>query len=90
LRGRRQKPQSVGEPPIAGRDADRSELEAAETHLTAINTRRIADEDELRKRREALEADEAASRQRWIKDRNAAEAVPEKARLAYRAQGGEA
>ena len=69
---------------------DRFALDAAEKALTAINTRRIEEEAELARRREALEADESASRQRWIKDRKAAEAQLDRARRAYRAAGGEA
>lgn len=68
---------------------DRSALEAAEKALAAINARRIEEEAELGRRREALESEEAASRQRWIKDRKAAEADLEKARRAYRLAGGE-
>ncbi|MDR6624517.1 hypothetical protein [Caulobacter segnis] len=69
---------------------DRSKLAAAEKALTAINIRRLDEEAALAERRAALEADEIASRQRWIKDRKAAEAELEKARRAYRAAGGEA
>lgn len=68
---------------------DRSALEAAEKALAAINARRIEEEAELARRREALESEEAASRQRWIKDRKAAEANLHKARRAYRLAGGE-
>jgi len=68
---------------------DRSALEAAEKALAAINARRIEEEAELARRREALEAEEAASRQRWIKDRKAAEANLDKARRAYRLAGGQ-
>ena len=77
-------PEPVRPPP------HRSALDAAEKALTAINARRIEDEADLARRREALEAQEAASRQRWIADRKAAEAALEKARRAYRAAGGEA
>lgn len=69
--------------------ADRSALNAAEKVLTAINSRRLDEEAALAERRAALEADEIASRQRWIADRKAAEAAAEKARRAYRAAGGE-
>lgn len=76
-------------PPPAPPPPDRSVLEAAEKALAAINARRIEEEAELARRREALEAEQAASRQRWIKDRKAAEADLEKARRAYRLAGGE-
>lgn len=69
--------------------ADRSALTAAEKALSAINTRRLDDEAALAERRAALEADELASRQRWIKDRKAAEAELESARRAWRSAGGE-
>jgi hypothetical protein len=68
---------------------DRSALEAAEKALAAINARRIEEEAELARRREALESEEAASRQRWIKNRKAAEANLDKARRAYRLAGGQ-
>lgn len=80
-------PQAAAPPPPP---PDRSALEAAEKALAAINARRIEEEAELARRREALEAEEAASRQRWIKDRKAAEADLERARRAYRRAGGEA
>jgi hypothetical protein len=80
-------PQAAAPPPPP---PDRSALEAAEKALAAINARRIEEEAELARRREALEAEEAASRQRWIKDRKAAEADLERARRAYRLAGGEA
>lgn len=70
--------------------ADRSALTAAEQALTAVNTRRIAEETELSRRRAELEADETASRRRWIADRKTAEAALDKARRAYRAAGGDA
>lgn len=69
---------------------DRSALEAAEKALTAINARRLDEEAALAKRRAALEAEETASRQRWIAERKSAEAALDKARRAYRAAGGEA
>ena len=72
------------------RPPDRAALAAAEKTLTAINSRRLDEEAALAERRAALEADEAASRQRWTADRKTAEAVLEKARRAYRAAGGEA
>lgn len=81
-------PQAAAPPPATPRP-DRSALEAAEKALAAINARRIEEEAELARRREALEAEEAASRQRWIKDRKAAEADLDKARRAYRLSGGE-
>jgi hypothetical protein len=68
---------------------DRSALTAAEAALTAINSRRIEEEAALAERRAALDAEETASRQRWIKDRKAAEAALEQARRAFRAAGGE-
>ncbi|WP_454762150.1 hypothetical protein [Caulobacter segnis] len=68
---------------------DRSEVDAAETQLTAINARRIEEEAEFQRRREALEAEETASRRRWAADRKTAETQLDKARRAYRAQGGE-
>ncbi len=68
---------------------DRSDLNAAEKALTAINSRRLDEEAALAERRAALEADEIASRQRWLAARKAAEATLEKARRAYRAAGGE-
>ncbi|PVM83371.1 hypothetical protein [Caulobacter endophyticus] len=69
---------------------DRSALTAAEKALTAINARRLDEEATLAERRAALDAEEAASRQRWLADRKAAEAALEKARRTYRAAGGEA
>lgn len=69
--------------------ADRSEVEASERQLTAINERRIEEEAEFQRRRDALEAEETASRRRWAAERKAAEAKLDKARRAYRAQGGE-
>ncbi len=68
---------------------DPSALRAAEQRLTAINAKRIEEEAQLQKRREALEADELASRQAWSKARKAAEAELDKARRAFRAAGGE-
>jgi len=68
---------------------DRSDLTAAEKALTAINSRRLDEEAALAERRAALEADEIASRQRWLAARKAAEASLETARRAYRAAGGE-
>jgi len=68
---------------------DRSEVDAAEKALTAINRRRLEDEADFQRRREALEAEEAASRRRWTADRKTAEARLDKARRAYRAEGGE-
>lgn len=82
----------VGAAPAPQRKApppDRSALAAAEQALAAINTRRLDEEAALAERRAALEADETASRQRWLADRKAAEAALEKARRAYRAAGGE-
>lgn len=69
---------------------DRSALAAAEKALTAINARRLKEESALAQRRAALEADETASRQRWMAERKSAEAELDKARRAYRAAGGEA
>jgi len=77
------KPEPQAPPP------DRSVLAAAEDALTKINTRRLDEEAALAERRASLEADETASRQRWIRDRKAAEAALEKAQRAYRAAGGE-
>jgi hypothetical protein len=68
---------------------NRSDLIAAEKALTTINSRRLDEEAALAERRAALEADEIASRQRWIAERKAAEAALDKARRAYRAAGGE-
>jgi hypothetical protein len=68
---------------------DRSALTAAEMTLMRINSRHLDEEASLAERRAALEADEVASRQRWIKDRKAAEAELAKAQRAYRANGGE-
>lgn len=68
---------------------DRSKVDAAEKALTAINARRIEEEAAFQRRREALEAEETASRQRWAADRKAAEAELDKAKRAYRAEGGE-
>lgn len=69
---------------------DRSALTAAETTLTKINERRLAEEDDFQKRRQALEHEEVASRQRWSQERKTAEAALEKARRGYRDAGGEA
>lgn len=69
--------------------ADRSQVNAAEKQLTAINARRLEEEAEFQRRREALEAEETASRRRWAADRKSAEAQLDKARRAYRAEGGE-
>lgn len=69
---------------------DRSALDAAQKALTAINARRLEEEDELRRRRAALEAEELAARQAWSKARRSAEAALEAARRAYRAAGGDA
>jgi hypothetical protein len=69
---------------------DRSALAAAEKALTAINARRLDEEAAMAKRRAALEAEETASRQRWIAERKSAEAALDEARRAYRAAGGEA
>ena len=69
--------------------ADRTCVTAAESRLTVVNGRRIAEEADLEQRRVALQADEAASRQRWSRERKAAEAELEKARRAYRSDGGE-
>lgn len=84
------KAERPAQPAPAPPPPDRSALDAAEKALTAINARRIEEEAELARRREALEAEESASRQRWIKDRKAAEAQLDRARRAYRAAGGEA
>lgn len=78
-------------PPKATRPPpDRSALTAAEARLTAINTRRLEEEAAFQARREALEAEETASRRRWSQARKAAEADLEKARRAFRDAGGEA
>ncbi|CAN5362012.1 hypothetical protein BH10PSE4_BH10PSE4_22570 [soil metagenome] len=69
---------------------DRSGLAAAEQRLTALNTERLAEEEELQRRRDALEADALAARQRWAKARKAAQDELDKARRDYRANGGEA
>jgi hypothetical protein len=69
---------------------DRSALAAAEKRLTAINERRVEEEADFQRRRQALEGEETASRQRWSRDRKAADAELDKARRAYRAEGGEA
>ena len=65
-------------------------LAAAEQRLTALNTERLAEEGELQRRRDALEADALAARQRWAKARKAAQDDLDKARRDYRANGGEA
>lgn len=78
------------EPPQPARPPpDRAEVDAAEKQLTAINARRIEEEADVQRRREALEVEETASRRRWAADRKSAEAQLEKARRAYRAEGGE-
>jgi hypothetical protein len=68
---------------------DRSALDAAEKRLTTINAKRLDEEADLERRRQALESEATASRQRWSQDRKVAEAELDKARRAYRAQGGE-
>ncbi|AYV48568.1 hypothetical protein CFHF_19895 [Caulobacter flavus] len=68
---------------------NRAELSAAEKALAAINQQRIDEEAQFQARREALEREETASRQRWSRDRKAAEAALDKARRAYREAGGE-
>lgn len=82
--------EKVVAPKPARPPAERSALTAAEHALTAVNTRRIEEETQLARRRAQLEADESASRRRWISDREASEAALEKARRAYRAAGGDA
>lgn len=67
---------------------DRTTLDAAEAWLAAVDARRLDEENDLAARRAALEADETASRQRWIKDRKAAETELERARRAYHKSGG--
>ncbi|MBO9545830.1 hypothetical protein [Caulobacter sp.] len=69
---------------------DRSALDAAQKALTAINARRLEEEKDLERRREALEAEALAARQAWAKARKAAEGALEAARRAYRAAGGDA
>lgn len=69
---------------------DRSALDAAQKALTAINARRLDEEKDFERRREALEAEALAARQAWAKARKAAEAALEAARRAYRAAGGDA
>lgn len=68
---------------------DRAALSAAEQALAAVHQRRLAQEAALAQQRAALDAEETASRRRWVADRKLAEAALDTARRAYRAAGGE-
>ncbi|CAN7483389.1 hypothetical protein [Caulobacter sp. LjRoot300] len=78
-------PEPEPEPPPP---PDRSRLDAAQAHLADIHRKRLAEEADLKARRAALEADELSARRRWSADRKAAEAEIDRARRAYRAEGG--
>lgn len=69
---------------------DRSALARAERALAAVNQRRAEEEADIRRRREALDAEDEASRGRWRQDRAKAEKGVVEARRAYEASGGEA
>lgn len=69
---------------------DRSALARAERALAAVNQRRAEEEADIRRRREALDAEDKASRGRWRQDRAKAEKGVVEARRAYEASGGEA
>jgi hypothetical protein len=81
---------SAAPAPVFKPAPDRSALAAAERRLTALNTERLGEEAEFQRRRDALEADALAARQRWAKARKVAQDELEKARRVYRAEGGEA
>jgi hypothetical protein len=57
--------------------------------LAALNAERLAEEAAFQERRDALEAEALAARRRWAKLRQEAQDNLNKARRAYRADGGE-
>lgn len=68
--------------------ANRSKLDAAEAALRELDARRKAEEAELRRDQEALEAKRAAAHDEYVKARKAATAAVVDARTAYRKAGG--
>jgi hypothetical protein len=67
---------------------DRGALDAAEARLKRVNDRRVAEEADFGRRREALEAEDERSRAAWSKARAEAERAVDKAHAAYRKAGG--
>lgn len=67
---------------------DRSELDAAEAVLAKLEKARGREEAALLRRREALEADEAEAKRRYLEAREKAEAAVKSARAAYVRGGG--
>jgi type IV secretory pathway VirB10-like protein len=82
-------------PPKSGRQAkaapsraaapppDRSALDAAEAALEQLEAAQKRERQDLRRRREALDAEEAGARVRWAKDRAQARKAMKRERRAY-------
>ncbi|MGI3903333.1 MAG: hypothetical protein ACRYGP_13210 [Janthinobacterium lividum] len=78
------KPAAPPKPP-----ADRSALDAAEAALRALDAGRKAEEAELRRRQDQLDADRKAAQSAYVEHHKAAALVLTEARTAYRRAGGE-
>ena len=76
-------------PPPARPRADRSTLDAAEAALRDLNERRKAQEAELAREQEALDAKRAAAQHAYVETRRKAAAAVPAARDAYRKAGGD-
>ena len=62
---------------------DRSALAAAEAALEQLEAAQKREQQDIRRRREALDAEEAGARVRWAKDRAAARKAVKRERRAY-------
>ncbi len=78
------KPAAPPKPP-----ADRSALDAAEAALRALDAGRKAEEAELRRRQDQLDADRKAAQSAYVARHKAAALALTEARTAYRKAGGE-
>jgi hypothetical protein len=67
---------------------DRSALDAAEARLEHVEDECARGEADFYRRREALEAEEAAARHRWAEARKEAQAEVQRERRAYLKSGG--
>jgi type IV secretory pathway VirB10-like protein len=88
-------PRARDKPPKSGRRAksmpskpeapppDRSALAAAEAALEQLEAAQKREQQDIRRRRQALDAEEAGARVRWAKDRAAARKAMKRERRAY-------
>jgi hypothetical protein len=67
---------------------DRRALDKAEAQLKSVNDRRIAEEADIARRRDLLDAEDERARRNWSTARAAAERAVEQARAAYEQAGG--